>query len=148
VGLGYNILMIWHRPRSLVEVNARSRGTMMEHLGIVVTELGSDFIRGTMPVDARTKQPVGLLHGGASVALAESLASTAGNLVVNTDTHYCVGIEINANHVGQATHGAVVGTSKPLHLGRTTQVWETRITHAEKLISVGRMTLAILERKK
>jgi 1,4-dihydroxy-2-naphthoyl-CoA hydrolase len=140
--------MIWNKTRTLEQVNARSRDTMMEHLGIQVTELGPDFITGTMPVDERTKQPAGLLHGGASVALAESLASTAGNLIVDSETHYCVGLEINANHVSSTTEGTVIGISRPIHLGLTTQVWETRITQNGRLVSIGRMTLAVLRRRK
>ncbi len=143
--------MVWNRPYTLEEVNARSRGTMMEHLGIVVTEVGERSLTGTMPVDHRTKQPVGLLHGGASVALAESLASTAGNLVVDKARQYCVGLEINANHVSSCTEGEVVGVTQPVHLGRTTQVWETRIFQRngqkERLVCISRMTLAVLDRK-
>ncbi len=139
-------MAIWSKAYSLAEVAARGRGTMMEHLGMELTELGADFLAATMPVDARTRQPIGILHGRASVALAESLASTAGNLVVDRDQEYCVGLEINANHVRSARDGHVTGVTRPLHLGRSTQVWETRITQGEQLICVSRMTLAVLKR--
>jgi 1,4-dihydroxy-2-naphthoyl-CoA hydrolase len=140
-------MSIWFRDYTVEQVNARGTGTLMEHLEIRVTELGPDSITGTMPVDHRTKQPVGLLHGGASVALAESLASTAGNLCVDREKQYCVGLEINANHVSSSTSGKVTGVSRPIHLGKTTQVWETRITQGERLICISRMTLAVLNRK-
>lgn len=137
---------IWHGSPTTDQVNARSKGTLLEHLGIVFTEVGLDFLRGTMPVDHRTRQPVGLLHGGASVALAETLASTAGNLVVDLAKFYCVGLEINANHVRGTRDGVVTGTSRPVHIGRTTQVWETRVEQEGKLICSSRMTLAVLDR--
>lgn len=140
-------MSIWFKSYSLEEVNARGKGTMVEHLGIVVTELGPDSITGRMPVDHRTKQPVGLLHGGASVALAETLGSTAANLVVDRDQEYCVGLEINANHISSCRDGEVTGVSRPLHLGRTTQVWETRITQEDRLVCVSRLTLAVLKKK-
>ncbi len=138
---------LWSKPYTLEQVRARGQGTMIEHVGIELTELGPDFLAGTMPVDARTRQPVGILHGGASVVLAESLASTAGNLVVDREREYCIGLEINANHVSAVREGTVLGTARPLHLGRTTQVWETRIMQGAKLICVSRMTLAVLQRK-
>lgn len=138
---------IWFRDYALEEVNARGKGTLVEHLGIVVTGLGADFIQGTMPVDQRTKQPVGLLHGGASVALAETLGSTAANLVVNRDKEICVGLEINANHLSSCRDGFVTGTAKPLHLGRTTQVWEIRIEQEARLVCVSRLTMAVIQKQ-
>ena len=155
-------MAIWHRNYSLEEVNLRGKGCMVEHLGIDILEMGESHILGRMPVDSRTKQPIGLLHGGASVVLAETLASTAGNLCVNPATHYCVGLEINANHISSARDGFVLGKTFPLHLGRTTQVWQTEIRQAgpdgpsenagenagkDRLICVSRMTLAVLARK-
>src|SRR5688500_16225530 len=104
------------RPSSLEALNALSTGTAMESLGIVLTELGPDFLRGTMPVDARTLQPYGLLHGGASVLLAETLGSSAANLTV-PEGKMCVGIEINANHVRGVRSGTVTGTARPVHVG-------------------------------
>src|SRR4051812_29358332 len=136
---------LWHRPYSVEDVNARGKGCMVEHLGIEIVELGTDFLRGTMPVDHRTKQPHGLLHGGASAALAETLASLAANLVVDPSRQYCVGLEINANHLRSCTEGKVTGTSRPLHLGKATQVWETRIEQDGRLVCVSRMTLAVLD---
>ena len=119
----------------------------MEHLEINLTEIGPDFLRGTMPVDHRTHQPLGLLHGGASVALAESLASVAANCAVDSNTHYCVGLEINANHIRSARSGLVTGTARALHLGRSTQVWEIRIEQDGKLMCVSRMTAAVVKRE-
>ncbi|MDR3607547.1 MAG: hotdog fold thioesterase [Oligoflexia bacterium] len=139
---------IWFREYSVEETNRRGENTMLSHLGIRITEIGPDFIEGQMPVDARTRQPLGLLHGGASVALAESLASTAGNLTIDPDTFYCVGLEINANHISSCKDGMVTGVAKPLHLGRTTQVWETTIRQGDRLVCVSRMTLAIIHKEK
>jgi 1,4-dihydroxy-2-naphthoyl-CoA hydrolase len=125
-------------------LNALSRGTAIEQLGIVFTELGADFLRGTMPVDTRTRQPYGLLHGGASVLLAETLGSTAGNLCV-PDGHRCVGIEINANHLRAARDGTVTGTARPLHIGARTQVWQIRIEDERaRPVCVSRLTLAVI----
>lgn len=139
---------IWFKPYTIEEVRRRGIDTMMDHVGIKLTELGADFLAGTMPVDQRTRQPAGILHGGASVVLAESLASTAGNLVVNPLEEYCVGLEINANHVRSVREGEVFGATKPLHIGRTTQVWETQIRQGDKLVCISRMTLAVLKRAK
>ena len=131
---------------SLDALNAMSRGTAIESLGIVFTELGPDFLRGTMPVDARTHQPYGLLHGGASVLLAETLGSTAGGLCVPPGQGV-VGIEINANHLRGVREGLVTGTARPLHVGRSTQVWEIRIEDAAgRLACVSRLTLAVVAR--
>jgi len=134
-----------HRP-SLAELNARSAGTAVASLGIEITELGEDFLRGTMPVDSRTKQPFGLLHGGASVLLAETLASHAANLCLADPTkQQAVGLEINANHVRAVTEGVVTGTARPLHVGRATQLWEIRIEDAAgKLVCISRMTAAVI----
>ena len=136
--------MTFRRTTSVDQLNAMSRGTAMEALGIVFTEVGADFVRGTMPVDRRTHQPYGLLHGGASVLLAETLGSSAGNLCVDEGS-MVVGIEINANHLAGARDGVVTGTARPLHLGRSTQVWEIRIEdqHA-RLVCVSRLTLAVV----
>jgi uncharacterized protein (TIGR00369 family) len=131
---------------SLDALNVLSRGTAMEPLGILFTEVGPDFLRGTMPVDPRTRQPYGLLHGGASVLLAETLGSTAGNLCVPED-RICVGIEINANHLRGVRDGIVTGTARPLHVGRATHVWEIRIEDARgRLACISRLTLAVVER--
>jgi uncharacterized protein (TIGR00369 family) len=134
----------FRRTLALDALNALSRGTAMEPLGIVFTELGPDWLRGTMPVDARTRQPYGLLHGGASVLLAETLGSTAGGLCVEQG-HGVVGIEINANHLAGVREGLVTGTARPLHVGRSTQVWDIRIEDARgRLACVSRLTLAVI----
>ena len=127
-------------------LNALSRGTAMAPLGIVFTEIGHDFLRATMPVDARTHQPYGLLHGGASALLAETVGSTAGMLTLDDD-RACVGLEINANHLRAVRRGVVTATARPFHVGRQTQVWEIRIEdEAGRLVCVSRLTLAVIPR--
>ena len=122
-----------------------SRGTAMEPLGIVFTEIGPDFLRATMPVDARTKQPYGLLHGGASVLLAETLGSSAG-MWSTREGDGVVGIEINANHLRGVRDGLVTGTARPLHVGRQTHVWEIRIEdERDRLVCISRLTLAVID---
>jgi uncharacterized protein (TIGR00369 family) len=134
----------FRRAIGLEALNALSRGTAMEPLGIVFTEIGPDYLRGTMPVDARTRQPYGLLHGGASVLLAETLGSTAGGLCVD-EGQGVVGIEINANHLAGVREGLVTGTTRPLHVGRGTQVWEIRIEDERgRLACISRLTLAVI----
>ena len=136
----------FRRATTLEALNASSRGTAMEPLGIVFTEIGHDFLRATMPVDARTRQPYGLLHGGASALLAETLGSTAGMLSA-AEGRGCVGIEINANHLRGVRSGTVTGTARPLHVGGRTQVWEIRIEDdAGRLVCVSRLTLAVVAR--
>jgi len=133
---------------TLDDLNALSRDTAMVPLGIAFTAIGPDWLRGTMPVDARTRQPYGLLHGGASVLLAETLGSTAGGLCVGEDEGV-VGIEINANHLAGVREGTVTGTARPLHVGRSTQVWEIRIEDAHgRLACVSRLTLAVVSRRR
>ena len=134
----------FRRETSVERLNQLSRGTAMEPLGIVFTEIGHDFVRGTMPVDERTRQPYGLLHGGASVLLAETLGSSGGNLCV-PEGKVCVGIEINANHVRAVRSGVVTGTARPVHVGGRTQVWEIRIEdEAGELVCISRLTLAVI----
>lgn len=138
---------LFRRTTTLAELNALSQDTAIAPLGIVFTELGPDYLRATMPVDARTRQPYGLLHGGASVLLAETLGSSAGNLCVDEDA-LCVGIEINANHLAAVRDGTVTGTARVLHLGRSTQVWEIRIEDAQgRLACISRLTLAVVQRR-
>ena len=121
-----------------------SKNTAMEPLGIRFTELGPDYLRGTMPVDKRTHQPYGLLHGGASVLLAETLGSSAGGLCA-PEGKGVVGIEINANHLRGVREGVVTGTARPLHVGRQTQVWEIKVEDERgKLVCVSRITLAVI----
>lgn len=134
----------FRRTITLEALNALSRGTAMEPLGIVFTDIGADYLRGTMPVDARTRQPYGLLHGGASALLAETLGSTAGGLCVD-EGQGVVGIEINANHLIGVREGVVTGTARPLHAGRSTQVWEIRIEDERgRLACISRLTLAVI----
>jgi uncharacterized protein (TIGR00369 family) len=131
---------------TLADLNAMSKNTAMEPLGIRFTELGPDYLRGTMPVDSRTHQPYGLLHGGASVLLAETLGSSAGGLCV-PEGKGVVGIEINANHLRGVREGVVTGTARPLHVGGSTQVWEIRIEdEAGRLVCISRLTLAVVGR--
>ena len=130
----------------LDELNAMSRDTAIQALGIVFTGIGPDWLRATMPVDARTQQPYGLLHGGASVLLAETLGSSAGGLCAPEGCGV-VGIEINANHLRGVRSGLVTGTARPLHVGRSTQVWEIRIEdEAGRPVCVSRLTLAVVPR--
>jgi uncharacterized protein (TIGR00369 family) len=138
---------LFRRDTSLEALNALSRDTAIALLGIRFIHVGDDFLTATMPVDARTWQPYGLLHGGASVLLAETLGSTAGNLCVDEDA-LCVGIEINANHLAAVRDGIVTGTTRPLHVGRATQVWEIRIEDAGgRLACISRLTLAVVPRR-
>lgn len=138
-------MRIWKKQGTLEDANARNAGTLNEALGIRFTEIGDDFLSGSMPVDARTKQPFGLLHGGANVALAETLGSFAGYLVLAPGEGRTVGIEINANHLRAVRAGTVTGTARPLHLGRTTQVWEIRIVDPDgRLACISRITLAVV----
>ena len=139
--------MAFRAPVSLDDLNRLSRDTLIEHLGIVFTEAGEDWVRATMPVDPRTRQPYGLLHGGASVVLAETLGSSAGNLCLDTRLQQAVGLEINANHLRAVREGTVTGTARAVHVGRTTQVWDIRIEDARgRPVCVSRLTLAVVPR--
>ena len=137
------------RPEvSLESVNARHKDTMVDHLGIEITEIGVDFMIAKMPVDNRTKQPLGLLHGGASVALAETLGSVAANSVIDLEKQYCVGLEINANHIKSVKDGYVYGTTTAVHLGRKTHVWEIKVRNqAGQLTCISRITMAVIDKK-
>lgn len=128
-------------------LNAGSQQSLVSHLGIEFVEVGPDFLRAKMPVDERTIQPFGLLHGGASVALAETVGSVASSLQIDLNEQICVGMEINANHVRSVRSGYVYGTARPIHLGRKTHIWEIKITDdAENLVSVSRLTMMILDK--
>lgn len=130
---------------SLDTLNKMSNNTMVQHLGIEFVEIGLDYLVARMPVDHRTHQPMGLLHGGASVALAETLGSVAAHCSIDLNKFYCVGLEINANHLKGMRDGFVYGTARPLHVGRSTQVWEIRIENDRKeLVCVSRITMAVL----
>ena len=134
-----------HRP-PLEELNAMSRNTMAEQLGIEIIEQTDEALVGTMPVDARTHQPYGILHGGASVALAETLGSLAGALCVDTSKQVPVGLEINANHLRKVTSGRVYATAKPVHAGRATQVWDIRIADEDgRPVCISRLTMAVVD---
>lgn len=123
-----------------------SRNTMVEHLGITITAIGENYIEARMPVDKRTHQPMGLLHGGASVALAETLGSFGAFLCVNPEEKACVGLEINANHIRSVREGFVIGRATPKHIGKTTQVWEITVSTEEgKLVCVSRLTVQVLD---
>jgi 1,4-dihydroxy-2-naphthoyl-CoA hydrolase len=141
-------MAMWKQSTDLATLNSWNRGTAAEALGIVYTQIGDDFLRGTLPVDARTKQPFGLLHGGASVLLAETLGSLAANLCLDPNEALAVGLDINANHLRAVREGSVTGTARPIHLGRTTQVWEIRIENAEgELTCISRITMAVVPRR-
>ena len=136
--------MIWKRHLSLEELNATSVNTLVANLGIVYTRLGDDALEAEMPVDARTHQPFGLLHGGVSVVLAETLGSMGANYVL-PEGQQAVGLDINANHLRAATSGWVTGTARPVHIGRTTQVWQIDIANeAGDMVCVSRITMAVL----
>ena len=142
-------MAIWFDPSIKVEhIRPLGNNTMGDHLGIVFTEIGDDYLKARMPVDHRTMQPYGLLHGGASAALAESLGSVASHLVVDNSKFNAVGIEINANHLRGVREGFVTGIVKPLHTGRTTHVWDIKIyDQHEKLICVSRLTVSIIAKR-
>ncbi len=140
--------MIWFKEVALGKMNEIGNNTMSSHLGIEVIEIGNDFIRAKMPVDERTKQPYGILHGGASVALAETLGSYGSHLIIDSNKYLSVGLEINANHVRKATQGFVTGLAKPMHIGKTTHVWGIEITDEKGLlICICRLTVAIILKK-
>ncbi|WEN15195.1 hotdog fold thioesterase [Rhodanobacter sp. AS-Z3] len=138
-------MSIWKQEPDLARINTWSANTMMETLGIRITAIGDDWLQGTMPVDHRTHQPYGLLHGGASVVLAETLGSTAAMLTLDPTRELAVGLDINANHIRGVRSGTVTGTAKMLHIGRTTQVWEIRIESEEgSLVCMSRITMAVI----
>lgn len=137
-------MALWFKPYTIEEVRC-SQPCMQNYIGIEFTEIGPDFLRARMPVDDRTRQPYGILHGGASVALAETLGSVAASLVIDHNTHRCVGQEINANHVRAVSSGYVIGTARPAHVGRRSHVWEIRITDEQaRLVCISRITMYIL----
>ena len=136
--------IIWKRDTDLDRLNEISKNTLVSHLGIVFVAVTEDTLTATMPVNARTQQPLGMLHGGASVVLAESLGSQAANLAVEPD-RYCVGLEISASHIKSVRSGLVTGRARPMHLGQSTQVWDITIKNDDRqLVCVSRLTLAVL----
>ena len=137
-------MRIWKKPISVAELTANSEDTAVSHLGLEFVEVGDDFIRARVPVDARTKQPYGLLHGGVSVVLAETLGS-CGAHYSSPEGHQAVGLDINANHLKGVTSGWVTGIARPVHVGRTTQVWQIDMRNdAGELTCVSRITMAVL----
>jgi len=144
IGVG---MSIWFRDFSVAELNKRGENTLAEFLGIMFTAVGDDSLTATMPAAQRTKQPLGIVHGGANVVLAETIASTGANAVVDIEKFYCVGLEINANHIRSVKEGLITGIARPVHLGRTTQVWHIDIyNEAGKQTCVSRMTASVLAR--
>lgn len=143
--LGMNI---WHRTPNIDQINQFSANCMVEYIGIVVTEVGGDYICAKMPVDHRTTQPYGLLHGGASVVLAETLGSMASQMVVDSQRKMVVGLAINANHVRSVREGFVYATARAVHLGKMTHIWEIDIVNEkQQIVCVSRLTMAILDKE-
>lgn len=138
-------MSIWFKSYDLQAVKPMAEKYLVGYLGIELTALGDNYLKGTMPVDERTWMPLGILHGGASCVLAESLASFATFLTIDPASQRMVGLEINANHLRQVKQGYVTGTARPIHIGRSTQVWDIQIQdEEEKLVCISRMTMAIL----
>jgi 1,4-dihydroxy-2-naphthoyl-CoA hydrolase len=141
-------MSIWYDPAITAEqINPIGKGNMAEWLGIEITEVGDDYLKATMPIDHRTRQPYGLLHGGASVVLAETLGSVGAAFVVDRNKYDCVGLEINANHLRGVREGLVTAIARPVHIGKTTQVWDIRIHDSrDKIVCISRITIAVLKR--
>ncbi len=135
---------IWFRGYTIEDANAHIPGNASEHMGIKITEMGADYLVATMPVNEKTRQPMGVVHGGANVLLAETVGSIAANLVVDPDLYYCIGQEVNANHVRAARHGEVKAVASLLYKGRTSQVWDIKIyNEQQKLSCVSRLTMSV-----
>ncbi|HUI62597.1 MAG TPA: hotdog fold thioesterase [Steroidobacteraceae bacterium] len=142
-------MSIWRTPASIQQLQSYSDNTLVETLGIRVTEIGPDYVRATMPVGPRTHQPTGVLHGGASVALAETVGSLAANMCVDSNLQLCLGQEINANHLRPVSSGIVTATARPYHIGGRSQVWHIEIRdERDRLVCVSRLTMAVVERRK
>lgn len=140
-------MAIWFREISIGELNHITKNTMLEFLDIRFTEIGDNFLKATMPVNERTKQPLGILHGGANMVLAESIASTAANSVIDLQQFYCVGLEINANHIRSVKEGLVTAITSPVHLGRSTQIWQVDIfNETGQQTCISRMTASVINR--
>lgn len=141
-------MSLWFRPITLEEINKRSENTLSHYLGIKFTELTDNSITAVMPVTNNIKQPVGIVHGGANVVLAETLASTAANYAVDLEKYYCVGLEINANHIRSVTKGTITAITTPIHIGKMTHIWAIELFNQEKKITcISRMTACVLKRK-
>jgi 1,4-dihydroxy-2-naphthoyl-CoA hydrolase len=140
-------MAIWTVPATLQQINQRGQGNMLSHLGIEFLEINEESLKARMPVDERTIQPTGILHGGASATLAETLGSMAANLCIDPAKKVCVGMEINANHVRPVSSGWVTGVVTPVHVGKSTQIWQIRIEdEAGKLVCISRLTLAVIDK--
>lgn len=141
-------MAIWAQPITPETLNQRGINTMAEWLGIQFTHVGDDTLTATMPATERTKQPLGIVHGGANVVLAETIASTAANAAVDQSRYYCVGLEINANHIRSVRDGLVTGVTRPAHIGRSTHIWLIDLYNDEgKLTCTSRMTASVMTRK-
>lgn len=140
-------MSIWFKPITIEELTLSRSKTMLDHIGIEFTEIGDDFLRAKMPVDHRTCQPMGILHGGASCVLAETVASVAACYCVDPEKKVCVGLEINTSHIKMARAGFVIATARPVHLGRSTQLWDISIQNESgSLIALSRLRLAVLDK--
>lgn len=140
---------IWFKEHTTAELAQRLKGTMAEYLGIEIVEIGSDYLKGTMPLSERTRQPIGLMHGGANVVLAETLGSVAGNMVIDRTKMFCVGQEINANHVRSIREGKVTGIATLEYKGGTSHVWSIRLyDDQERITCISRLTVAVLPVRK
>ncbi|QLE84206.1 MULTISPECIES: PaaI family thioesterase [Shewanella] len=145
-------MSIWFRPVTLAQCNKmdegmHGKGTLMQTMGIKISEIGDDYMKATMPAAPQVHNPLGIVHGGANVALAETVASYAANFVVDFDNYYCVGQEINANHLKASRKGTLTATAKPVHLGKRSSVWEILIHNgAGELCCISRMTAAVVKR--
>lgn len=138
-------MSIWKKKFDIEALNASRENTLVEALGIMITECGDDFLCATMPIDRRTHQPMGIMHGGASVALAETVGSIAANMAVDDD-HYCVGLDINANHLRSVRSGLVYAITKAIHIGKSTHVWDIRIKDDnDKPVCISRLTMAVIK---
>lgn len=142
-------MKIWKQETTVETLNEVSKNTLVSHLKMEFIEVGDTFLKAKMPVDNTTIQPAGVLHGGASVVLAETIGSSAGQMCVSYPDEYVVGLEINANHIKSVTSGYVTGTATPIHLGKKTHVWEIKIhNEQEQLVCISRLTLAVIQNKK
>jgi len=138
-------MVIWKNTATVEQLNRNNINTINQQLGIEFTVIGEDFISAKMPADQRTWQPMGIIHGGAYVVLAESLGSVACNLCLDLSTSYAVGLDVNANHIRSTRSGWVTGTARPVHLGKSTQVWEIKIENEEgKLVNITRLTMIVM----
>lgn len=141
-------MAIWKTEVDINVLQQHRKNTLVEHLGIEYLEIGDDFVKARMPVDDRTRQPLGLLHGGAHVALAESIGSMAANMCLDNSKEYALGLDINSNHIRSVKEGFVIGIAKPVHLGGKTQIWEIKIyDEKDRLLNISRLTMIVLSYK-